>query len=100
MPGTADGVNDQLPDQPAIRGGRGHIGLIVLFSIALGLGLGLILDLLAFGGSRETVITGLALLSCATGYATLALLSVRRTDQPQDWARAAAAAFGVAVPRS
>jgi pimeloyl-ACP methyl ester carboxylesterase len=57
--------------------------------------LGLVLDVLVVGGSRETVITGLALLSLAAGCAMLAELSRRRTDQPQAWARSAALAFGV-----
>jgi hypothetical protein len=96
MPGTADGANHQLSERADTRAGHGHIGLVVLLSIGLGLVLGLILVLLVFGGSRETVITGLALLSSAAGFATLALLSRRRTDQPQDWARVPAAAFGVA----
>ncbi len=96
MPGTADGANEQLSQRADSGAGRGHIGLVVLLSIGLGLVLGLILVLLVFGGSRETVITGFALLSCAAGFATLALLSARRTDQPQEWARVPAAAFGIA----
>src|SRR6185437_2714999 len=75
--------------------GRGHIGVIVVSSVVVGLVLGLVLDILVFGGSRETVITGLALLSLAVGYTMLAELSKRRTDQPQSWARIAALCFGV-----
>ncbi len=96
MPGTADAASDQLSERADSGAGHGHIGLVVLLSIGLGLVLGLILVLLVFGGSRETVITGLALLSCAAGFATLALLSGRRTDQPQEWARVPATAFGIA----
>ena len=95
MPGTVDGANEQLSERADSGAGRGHIGLVVLLSIGLGLGLGLILVLLVFGGSRETVITGLALLSCAAGFATLAWLSGRRTNQPQEWARVPASAFGI-----
>jgi len=54
--------NDHSPTEEGATSARGHIGLIVLSSIAVGLGLGLVLDLLVFGGSRETVITGCALL--------------------------------------
>jgi pimeloyl-ACP methyl ester carboxylesterase len=75
--------------------GRGHIGLVTLFSVAAGLVLALVLDVLLFGGGRETVITGLALLSLAAGYELLAELSIRRTDQPQRWARIAALCFGL-----
>jgi pimeloyl-ACP methyl ester carboxylesterase len=75
--------------------GHGHIGLVVSLSIVLGLVLGLALDLVVLGGGPETTITGAALLSFAAGCATLAVLSTRRTDQPQRWARVPAASFGV-----
>lgn len=95
-----DTVPDQvLDDTTTERGGsprRGHIGLIVLGSVAFGFVLGLVLDVLVFGGSRETAITGLALLSLAAGCLMLAELSKRRTDQPQQWARISALAFAVA----
>jgi pimeloyl-ACP methyl ester carboxylesterase len=92
---TADGASDHSIPEEGGGSARGHIGLIVLSSIAVGLGLGLVLDLLVFGGSRETVITGFALLSLAFGYALLAELSALRTNQPQRWARVPAIAFGV-----
>jgi len=88
-------ANDHSPTEEATRSARGHIGLIVLSSIAVGLGLGLVLDLLVFGGSREPVITGCALLSLAAGCAMLAALSARRTDQPQRWAIVPAICFGL-----
>ncbi len=88
-------ANEESPTEEATPA-RGHIGLIVLSSIAVGLGLGLVLDLLVFGGSGEAVITGLALLSLAIGCGTLAALSARRTSQPQHWARVPAIAFGLA----
>ena len=90
-----DGANDHPTIEEGGRAGRGHIGLIVLSSIAVGLVLGLVLDVLVFGGSRETMITGFALLSLAVGCAMLAELSARCTDQPQRWARIAALCFGV-----
>jgi pimeloyl-ACP methyl ester carboxylesterase len=94
-----DTIPDRGHDDSTTDGGgrsaRGHIGLIVVASVAAGLVLGLVLDVLAFGGSPETVITGLALLSLAAGCAMLAELSARRTDQPQRWARIAALTFGV-----
>jgi pimeloyl-ACP methyl ester carboxylesterase len=91
-----DGANDKSTIEEGGRAGRrGHIGLIVLSSIAAGLVLGVVLDVLVFGGSSETVITGLALLSLAVGCLMLAELSARWTDQPQRWARIPALAFGV-----
>jgi pimeloyl-ACP methyl ester carboxylesterase len=91
-----DGPKDNLVTEEGGASPRGHIGLIVLSSIAVGLGLGLVLDLLVFGGSREPLITGFALLSLAIGCAMLAELSARRTNQPQSWARVPAISFGVA----
>jgi len=90
-----DEAHDHSTVEEGGRSGRGHIGLIVLSSVAAGLVLGLVLDVLVFGGSRETVITGFALLSLAVGCAMLAELSARRTDQPQHWARISAICFGV-----
>ena len=94
-----DTIPDQTPDETATerpaRSGGGHIGLIVLASVAAGLVLGLVLDVLLFGGSSEPVITGLALLSLAAGCLMLSELSRRRTDQPQHWALTAALCFGV-----
>jgi pimeloyl-ACP methyl ester carboxylesterase len=60
--------------------------LVVLGSIAGGLAAGAVLDLLVFGGSNETTITGMALLSLAFGFALLAVLSSWRTSQSQSWA--------------
>jgi pimeloyl-ACP methyl ester carboxylesterase len=93
---AADGTSDNAVTEEGGESPRGHIGLIVLSSIAVGLGLGLVLDLLVFGGSREALITGFALLSLAIGCATLAELSAWRTNQPQPWARVPAISCGVA----
>ena len=79
---------------------RGHIGLIVLASIAAGLVLGLLFVLAVFGGGTEAQITGSALVALGAGFMILALASSRFTAQPQDWALApgvAAAAVGVGV---
>ena len=82
-----------VPDEEG--SGRGHIGLIVLCSIAFGLILGLVLVLGVFGGGRENVITGAALVSFALGMLMLFELARRRTDQPQPWALAPAVGLGV-----
>src|SRR5205823_11023816 len=60
-----------------------------------GLGAGALLDLVVFGGSSESTITGMALLSLAFGFGLLALLSSWRTSQPQSWAIHPAAWIGV-----
>jgi pimeloyl-ACP methyl ester carboxylesterase len=64
----------------------GHIGLVVLASIAAGLALGLLLVLGVFAGGSEPQIVGSALLGLGTGFALLALTSTRSTNQPQQWA--------------
>jgi pimeloyl-ACP methyl ester carboxylesterase len=79
---------------------KGHIGLLVLGSIASGLALGLLLVLAVFGGGEEAEITGSALLALGAGFMLLALGSRRFTDQPQPWALApgiAAAVVGLAL---
>jgi pimeloyl-ACP methyl ester carboxylesterase len=76
--------------------GRGHIGLVVLGSIAGGLILGLVLVLGVFAGGPEHVITGAALIALAFGMLMLVELARRRTDQPQPWGLAPALGCGVA----
>ena len=55
--------------------GRGHIGLIVLGSIVFGLILGLVLVLGVFGGGREHLITGSALIALGLGMLMLFVLA-------------------------
>src|SRR5213080_3780348 len=66
---------------------KGHIGLIVLASIAAGLVLGLVLVLAVFAGADEPRITGSALVALGAGFALVAIASARFTSQPQPWAR-------------
>jgi len=66
---------------------KGHIGLVVLASIAAGLALGLVLVLAVFAGADEPRITGSALVALGAGFALLAIASARYTSQPQPWAR-------------
>jgi pimeloyl-ACP methyl ester carboxylesterase len=68
---------------------------IVVASVAVGLGGALLLTLVAFVGATEHVITGTALLAFALGWATLAVLSTRMTNQPQRWALVPATAMAV-----
>jgi pimeloyl-ACP methyl ester carboxylesterase len=74
---------------------KGHLGLIVAGSMLAGLIMALVLTLLVFGGATEPIITGVALLAFAFGWAMLAWLSGRRTDQPQRWAFVPAIFMGV-----
>jgi pimeloyl-ACP methyl ester carboxylesterase len=70
--------------------------LIVAGSLAAGLVVALGLVAAPFIAAQENVLTGVVLLGFAFGWALLAVLSVRFTDQPQRWAAAPAVFMGMA----
>jgi pimeloyl-ACP methyl ester carboxylesterase len=74
---------------------RGHIGRVVAGSLATGLLAALLLVLAPFIPAQESAVTGAVLLGFALGWAMLAVLSVRFTDQPQRWAAAPALFMGL-----
>src|SRR3954470_18269305 len=76
-------------------GPRRHIGGIVAGSLATGLVAALLLVAVPFIPAEESGVTGAVLLGFALGWAMLAVLSVRFTDQPQRWAAAPALFIGV-----
>src|SRR5512132_4482941 len=76
-------------------GARGHIGWIVAGSLATGLVAAVLLAAAPFIPAEERAVTGAVLCGLALGWAMLAVLSVRFTDQPQRWAAAAALFMGV-----
>jgi pimeloyl-ACP methyl ester carboxylesterase len=65
-------------------------------SFLLGLALAIFLVLVPFAGAEENVVGGSALLAFALGWALMAMLSMRLTDQPQRWAIAPATLMAVA----
>ena len=75
---------------------HGRIGVIVLMSLASGLVTALILLAAPFIKAQENVLTGVVLLGFAFGWALLAVLSIRFSDQPQRWAAAPALFFALA----
>lgn len=75
---------------------RGHIGRVVVGSMATGLLAAVVALIGPAAGAREHVVAGFALLSFAGGWALLARWSTRGTDQPQRWAAVPAAAMAVA----
>lgn len=75
---------------------RYRIGLIVAGSLITGLVVSLVLVIGPLGGAQEHVIMGAALLGWAFGWALLAVLSTRWTDQPQRWAVVPAALMALA----
>ncbi|WP_218144427.1 alpha/beta hydrolase [Pedococcus cremeus] len=76
-------------------GGRGRIAWIVLGSFAAGWLVALLLALAPFVAADVPRVTGALLCGYAVGWAMLAALSVRLTDQPQRWAWALTAFMGV-----
>ena len=70
--------------------------MIVAGSLAAGLVAALVLVAAPFIAAQENALTGAVLLGFAVGWALLAVLSVRFTDQPQRWAFAPAVFMGVA----
>jgi pimeloyl-ACP methyl ester carboxylesterase len=75
--------------------GSGHIGWIVACSLAAGLVAAVLLVAAPFIAPTEAGVTGAVLCGLALGWAMLAVLSVRFTDQPQSWAAAPALFMGL-----
>jgi pimeloyl-ACP methyl ester carboxylesterase len=80
---------------PSDPGPKGHIGWIVAGSLATGLVAALLLAAAPFIAAEESAVTGAVLCGFALGWAMLAVLSVRFTDQPQRWAAAPALFMGL-----
>ena len=74
---------------------RGRIGWIVAGSLVTGLVAALLLVAAPFIPAKEGAVTGAVLCGFALGWAMLAVLSVRFTDQPQRWAAAPALLMGL-----
>jgi pimeloyl-ACP methyl ester carboxylesterase len=92
-PGDTGQVRKDDGSEPS-RAGR--IGWIVAGSLATGLFAALLLVAAPFIPEQENDVTGAVLWGFALGWAILAVLSVRFTDQPQRWAVAPAVFMGLA----
>src|SRR5437868_7166003 len=75
---------------------KGRVGLIVVGSLITGFVVALVLVIGPFGGAQEHVIMGTALLGWALGWALLAVLSTRWSNQAHRWAIVPAALMAVA----
>src|SRR5437660_5776152 len=89
-------IPSNVPDAPVRPIRKGRVGLIVAGSLFSGLVVSLALVLGPFGGAQEHVIMGTAPLGWALGWALLAVLSIRWSDQPQQWAIVPAALMALA----
>lgn len=76
------------------RGSRGRIGLVVAGSLFVGWLVALLLALAPFVPAEVPRVTAALLCGYALGWAMLAVLSARFTDQPQQWAWALAGFMG------
>jgi pimeloyl-ACP methyl ester carboxylesterase len=92
---TAPPAASTRPPARPYPGPRGHIGWIVAGSLATGLVAALLLVAAPFIPAKESNLTGAVLCGFALGWAMLAVLSVRLTDQPQRWAAAPALLMGL-----
>ena len=94
---TQPTLKDYGRDRPSHPdpGPRGKIGWIVAGSLATGLVAALLLVAAPFIPAEERAVTGAVLCGFALGWAGLAVLSVRFTDQPQRWAAAPALLMGL-----
>jgi pimeloyl-ACP methyl ester carboxylesterase len=92
---TAEGKGRDRPSRPD-PAPRGHSGWIVAGSLATGLVAAVLLVVVPLVPAQESAVTGAVLCGFALGWAMLAVLSVRLTDQPQWWAAAPALVMGLA----
>lgn len=74
---------------------KGHIGWMVAGSLVTGVLAALLLVAAPFVPATESGVTGAILVGFALGWAMVAALSVRFTDQPQRWAMAPALFMGL-----
>jgi pimeloyl-ACP methyl ester carboxylesterase len=94
-PTSPDDLGQVRQDDGSDRARSGRIGWIVAGSLATGVVAALLLVLAPFIQVQENDITGAVLWGFALGWAMLAALSVRYTDQPQRWAAVPAVFMGV-----
>jgi pimeloyl-ACP methyl ester carboxylesterase len=92
---AAVALADDRSDAPSRREPRGHIGWVVAASLLAGLVVGLLLVAAPFIPAKESELTGALLCGFALGWAMLAVLSARVSDQPQGWAAAPALFMGL-----
>lgn len=80
-------ISDQRPHpSPPQRSTNNRLPLVIVGSLLAGLAVAAVLVVVPILPAQENVLTGAALLGFALGWALLAVLSVRLTDQPQRWA--------------
>jgi pimeloyl-ACP methyl ester carboxylesterase len=94
VPTATSGDGSGAPS-PSASEPRRHIGWVVFGSLTTGLVAALLLVAAPFVPAEEATITGAVLCGFGLGWAMLAVLSARMTDQPQAWAAVPAAFMGL-----
>jgi len=83
------------PADPAGSPRQGHVGWVVAGSLAAGFAAAVILPFAPVGTVDVDFSTAMVLFGFALGWALMAVLSIRFTDQPQRWAVAPAIFMGL-----
>ena len=81
----SDAVNGAV-ESPAMSRNSGHIGRVVAGSLISGFVAATTLVAGPLAGAKEHIITGSVLITFSLAWTMLAVLSERRTNQPQRWA--------------
>ncbi len=89
------GPRHKRPPPDPVPPARGRIGLVVAGSLAVGLVAAALLVVVPLVPAEGDAVLGVVLCGFALGWALLAVLSLRLTDQPQGWAVAPALFMGV-----
>jgi len=79
-----------IPGSSASRPSTRNVAWIVIVSLLAAILLSIVLVMVVVAGARENVISAAVLFAFAAGAVLLAVLSARRSDQPQRWALIAA----------
>jgi pimeloyl-ACP methyl ester carboxylesterase len=95
MIATGQNSGRHQPVRPP-RTAKSRIGPVVALSMATGLIVAVVLMAVPFIPPTQDVLTGVMLLGFSLGWALLAVLTARFTDQPQRWAAAPAAFLALA----
>ena len=94
---SSTGATEDQARSAEPRRNRIGIGKIVVLSLGVGLVAAVLLPFIPWPTVDANVATAMVLFGFAVGWALLAALSVRLTDQPQKWAYAPALFMGVAA---
>ena len=91
---TSTSRSHPTPEPIELVAERRPAGRTIVASLVAGAAAALVLVLVVFPGATEPIITGALLVGFGFGWALMAVVTVRRTRQPQRWAAVPAFAMG------